>query len=325
MDYLDAQNTDSIEGSDGIAFKRRSSSVQHQLSGESTDDSMPNSPPIYSGRRQYVWDEIENDRPQSQYSDDLKQSGSVSSRSKSSARRDEESPSNQDCSSIAQMAQAVNFKVDAMKFELRKRTESLKELQTELARVRNATERKQDKCIKMWETRIGDLSEEQNKILLRQRTFLDKIEGDMKDLRLKDSALKEKIRCLKSKSDDDVRKMHLVGQKKKDRIKSQLVFDEKKYFEKVLESKLENMKNIAANSVGLRLDSTVTEYRESILKATEDFDQKILVLQSALENDLNEKFAESLEKMKADKGWFSENLIEIPHCEKLCLYLIFCQ
>ena len=300
MDYLDAQNTDSIEGSDGIGFRRRSSSVQHQLSvDESTVDSMPNSPPVYSSRRQYVWDEIDNNCPQNQYSE---HSGSASSRSKSSARQDEESTNNQDSAAVIQMTQAVKFKVDTIKADLRNRTDSLKELQIELARVRNAIERKQDKCIKMWECRLVDLSEEQNKILSRQRIFLDKMEGDMKDLRLKDSALKEKIHCLITKSDDDVRKILITGQRKKEQLKSQLTIDEKKYFEKILDSKMENMKNIAAKSVGLKLDTTVTEYRESILNATEDYEKKILFLQSSLENDLNDKFVESLEKIKVDKG-----------------------
>ena len=303
MDYLDAQNTDSIEGSDGIGFRRRASSVQHQLSAdESTVDSMPNSPPVYSSRRQYVWDEVDSDRPQSQYSDDLKHSGSVSSRSKSSARRDEESTNNQDSAAVIQMTQAAKYKVDTIKEDLRNRTESLKELQTELARVRNAIERKQDKCIKMWESRLIDLSDEQNKILSRQRTFLDKMEGDMKDLRLKDSALKDKIHLLALKSDDNVRNILITGQKKKERSKYQLVSDEKKYFEKILDSKMENMKNIAAKSVGLKLDTTVTEYRESILQATEDYDKRILFLQSSLENDLNDKFTESLEKIRVDRG-----------------------
>ena len=324
MEYLDAQNTDSIEGSDGIGFRRRSSSVQHQLSvDESTVDSMPNSPPVYSSRRQYVWDEIDNDRAQNQYSDDLKHSGSASSRSKSSARRDEESTNNQDSAAVIQMTQAVKHKVDAIKADLRNRTESLKELQTELARVRNAIERKQDKCIKMWESRLIDLSDEQNKILSRQRTFLDKMEGDMKDLRLKDSALKDKIHCLTLKSDDNVRNILITGQKKKERSKSQLLSDEKKYFEKILDSKMENMKNIAAKSVALKLDATVTEYRESILQATEDYDKKIIFLQSTLENDLNDKFTESLEKIRVDKGLFTLNLIEIACILRLIFVYLF--
>jgi hypothetical protein len=300
MDYLDAQNT---EESDSAGSRRlsSSSSSQHQLSArEPSGDSMPNTPPVYSSRRQYVWDEIENDRHQNQYSDDQKRSGSVSSRSQSqsqsSARREEDS------SSIIQMAQAVKCKVDAMKVELRNRTESLKELQTELARVRNASERKQDKCIKMWENRLNDLSEEQNKVLLRQRTFLEKIEGDMKDLRLKENALKDKIHLLKTTSEEEIRKILVTGQRKKERIKSQLISDEKKHFEKVLESKMENMKKIAAKSVGIKLDSLVTEYRESILRATEENEKKILLLESTLENDLNEKFYDAMEKMKVDRG-----------------------
>ena len=247
-----------------------------------------------------MWDEIENDRHQNQYSG----SGSVSSRSQSqsSARRGDESHNKEDSSSIIQMAQAVKCKVDAMKVELRNRTESLKELQTELARVRNASERKQDKCIKMWENRLNDLSEEQNKVLLRQRTFLEKIENDMKDLRLKENALKDKIHLLVTTSEEEIRKMSVTGQRKKERIKSQLIADEKKHFEKVLESKMENMKKIAAKSVGIKLDSLVTEYRESILRATEENEKKILLLESTLENDINEKFYDALEKMKVDKG-----------------------
>ena len=310
MDYLDAQNT---EESDGAGSRRlsSSSSSQHQLSAtEPSGDSMPNTPPVYSSRRQYVWDEIENDRHQNQYSDDQKRSGSgsVSSRSQSqsqsqsSARRGEESQNKEDSSSIIQMAQAVKCKVDAMKVELKNRTESLKELQTELARVRNASERKQDKCIKMWENRLNDLSEEQNKVLLRQRTFIEKIESDMKDLRLKENALKEKKHLLITTSEEEIRKILVTGQRKKERFKSQLISDEKKHFEKVLESKMENMKKIAAKSVGIKLDSLVTEYRESILRATEENEKKILMLESALENDLNEKFYDALEKMKVDKG-----------------------
>lgn len=306
MDYLDAQNT---EESDGAGSRRlsSSSSSQHQLSArEPSGDSMPNTPPVYSSRRQYVWDEIENDRHQNQYSDDQKRSGSgsVSSRSQSqsSARRGEESQNREDSSSIIQMAQAVKCKVDAMKVELRNRTESLKELQTELARVRNASERKQDKCIKMWENRLNDLLEEQNKVLLRQRTFLEKIEADMKDLRLKENALKDKIHLLTTTSEEEIRKILVTGQRKKERIKSQLISDEKKHFEKVLESKMENMKKIAAKSVGIKLDSLVTEYRESISRATEENEKKFFLLGSTLENDLNEKFHDALEKMKVDKG-----------------------
>jgi hypothetical protein len=306
MDYLDAQNT---EESDGAGSRRlsSSSSSQHQLSArEPSGDSMPNTPPVYSSRRQYVWDEIENDRHQNQYSDDQKRSGSgsVSSRSQSqsSARRGEESQNREDSSSIIQMAQAVKCKVDAMKVELRNRTESLKELQTELARVRNASERKQDKCIKMWENRLNDLLEEQNKVLLRQRTFLEKIEADMKDLRLKENALKDKIHLLTTTSEEEIRKILVTGQRKKERIKSQLISDEKKHFEKVLESKMENMKKIAAKSVGIKLDSLVTEYRESISRATEENEKNFFLLGSTLENDLNEKFHDALEKMKVDKG-----------------------
>jgi hypothetical protein len=306
MDYLDAQNT---EESDGAGSRRlsSSSSSQHQLSArEPSGDSMPNTPPVYSSRRQYVWDEIENDRHQNQYSDDQKRSGSgsVSSRSQSqsSARRGEESQNREDSSSIIQMAQAVKCKVDAMKVELRNRTESLKELQTELARVRNASERKQDKCIKMWENRLNDLLEEQNKVLLRQRTFLEKIEADMKDLRLKENALKDKIHLLITTSEEEIRKILVTGQRKKERIKSQLISDEKKHFEKVLESKMENMKKIAAKSVGIKLDSLVTEYRESISRATEENEKNFFLLGSTLENDLNEKFHDALEKMKVDKG-----------------------
>lgn len=300
MDYLDAQDPDS----DRKESKRPPSAPQQRrMSSEPVVSSTPSSPPGYSSRRQYVWDEVESNRPQNRYVDDTTSSSVSSARTKaSSGRGDDDQSINQDGTTVGEMIQAVRSKVDAMKIELRNRCDSVRELQTELARVRNAKERREEKYKKLWESRLNDLEDEQNKMLKRQTDFLDKLAVDTKTLFEKDNALREKIRVGESSSASTMQRILQEGQRKKERSRNQWIADEKVSFEKVLASKMENMKTQAAKSMGLRLDATVAEYRETAQRASEDFDNKLIQLKSSLQAELQVKNAEAIQKLRDERA-----------------------
>ena len=135
--------------------------------------------------------------------------------------------------SVSDMVLAVKNKVDVMKVELRERSETVRDLQAELARLRKAKERKEEKCERIWQVRVNDLKEEQNKILRRQKDFYEKISEDSKVLSEKDEALREKNEHVRNGGDSTVQRIMLEGQKKIDRMDQQLVADERVSFEKV--------------------------------------------------------------------------------------------
>jgi hypothetical protein len=300
MDYLDAQDPD---------CSRKESkqpplpSQYRNSSSESSISSNPGSPPGYSSRKQYVWDEVESSRPQNRLIEDGTSSSVSSARTKTSAYRgDNNQSSSQDGTTVSEMIQAVRSKVDAMKIELRNRCDLVRELQTELARVRNAKERREEKYKKLWESRLSDLTEEQSKMLKRQTDFLEKLAVDTKSLFEKDSALREKIRIGESNSASTMHRISQDGQRKKERNRNQWISDEKVSFEKVLASKMESMKTQAAKSMGLRLDATVSEYRETALRASEDIDSKLVQLKSALQAEFLVKNAEAIQKLRDERA-----------------------
>ena len=303
MDYLDAQ--DSMYADDdtvGRASSRLPSPPSYRNHiGESAASSVPSSPPGYSSRRQYVWDEIDHDHSPRRPSNEIQIPPLDFSRTKPSSARSEASSSSQDASSISEMVQAVRMKVDAMKVELRNRSESARELQTELARVRNAKDRKEEKLRNTWESRLNDLIDEQNKMLKRQKDFLDKLTDDCKTLGGKDSALREKILLSQSGGESAIQRTIQEGQRKKDRARAQWAADEKITFEKVLASKLENMKIQAAKSMGLKLDATVMEYKDISIRAAEDVEHKLVQLKSSLQAELQVKYSEALDKMREER------------------------
>lgn len=302
MDYLDAQ--DSMYADDdtvGRASSRLPSPPSYRNHiGESAASSVPSSPPGYSSRRQYVWDEVDHDHSPRRPPNDVLIPPLNVSRTNLSTSRSEASSSSQDSSSISEMVQAVRMKVDAMKVELRNRSESVRELQTELARVRNAKDRKEEKLRKIWESRLNDLKDEQNKMLRRQKDFLDKLTEDCRTLGGKDSALREKIFLSQSSGESVIQRTMQEGQRKKDRARAQWYSDEKIAFEKVLASKMENMKIQAAKSMGLKLDATVMEYKEISIRAAEDIEHKLVQLKSSLQAELQVKYSEALDKMREE-------------------------
>jgi hypothetical protein len=300
MDYLDAQDPDCSRKESKqppLPPQYRNSSSEPSIS------SKPGSPPGYSSRKQYVWDEVESSRPQNRLIDDGTSSSASSAKTMTSANRgDNNQSSSQDGTTVSEMIQAVRSKVDAMKIELRNRCDFVKELQTELARVRNAKERREEKYKKLWESRLCDLTDEQSKMLKRQTDFLEKLAVDTKSLFEKDSALREKIRIGESNSASTMQRMSQDGQRKKERSRNQWISDERVAFEKVLASKMESMKTQAAKSMGLRLDATVSEYRETALRASEDFDDKLVQLKSALQAELQVKNAEAIQKLRDERA-----------------------
>lgn len=224
------------------------------------------SAPSSASRKQYIWDEVESERQPERPNgrrDLTKTYVNPSANTSNSAtngisngisngvyntgdnsvnrRRQEEPPdyesnehsSSKEQSSVNDMIATVKNKVDNMKVELKDRTETVRELQSELARLRKAKERKGEKCERIWQTRVNDLKEEQNKMLRRQNEFYDKISEDTKNLNEKDMALRDKNESFENNAESSMQRMFLEGQKRIEKASQQWIADEKVSFDKV--------------------------------------------------------------------------------------------
>ena len=78
------------------------------------------------------------------------------------------------------------------------------------------------------------------------------------------------------------------------------------------------MRTNAAKAVGVKIDSTVAEYREGVLRAAEDADNKITQIKISLASELESKFGEALEKMREERNGEDERYrrIEIRTLEE---------
>ena len=254
MDYLDAQEYDNNDhGHEAKTSSPRPPQYDTSPYAASSSSSKPRAassssiqPPSYSAsastaassfsspRRQYIWDEAEEERPNNHsIAFDYPINGRSGSRGDYSENRESREENNRDGSSVSDMVAAVRSKVDVMKIELKRRIETVRELQSELARLRKAKERRIEKCEKSWNIRLNDLKDEQNKMLKRQKDFFDKISEDSRVLIEKDKALRDKNMLAQSSGEAALNKLQQDGLRRKDRTKQQWVADERVSFDKV--------------------------------------------------------------------------------------------
>lgn len=62
------------------------------------------------------------------------------------------------------------------------------------------------------------------------------------------------------------------------------------------------MRTNAAKAVGVKIDSTVAQYREGVLRSAEEADNKISQLKIHLKTELDLKFAEAAEKLMEERS-----------------------
>ena len=241
MDYLDAQELDTCtDGLNNLLQQPSPPPPQYYSSSNLDPRSSMKSPfpssssnSSFSSRKQYIWDETDEESFSKVSNSHVSTSATAPS---SSHRREYEQGGETDESglaSVSDMVQAVREKVNLMKIELRERSDAVRDSQAELARLRKARERRTEKCERLWEDRVRGLKEEQSKILIRQKKFFERLSDDTKVLAAKDGALREKSIQSQSVAAAAERKAQVEGQKRRDRARQQGIADEKTSFEKV--------------------------------------------------------------------------------------------
>ena len=108
-----------------------------------------------------------------------------------------------------------------------------------------------------WETELSKAKEEQASTREKQNSFIDRVTDDVKQLRVKLAGLQDKHRRLGESHIHGLSQARETMSRKRSQARKQWEAEEKAYFEKVSEGKLEAMRKAAAEAI-----STPTGVRE---------------------------------------------------------------
>jgi hypothetical protein len=203
-----------------------------------------------------------------------------------------------DVTSFSSVLGEVQSKVLVMKKELERKMTALKDLQSEIARLGVAKQKRREKCQRQWESRLQGLVEEQDILRDKQNRFIDKMSAEIKQLSEKKEALHQKSSKFNAEKEQTVVLTREAGQRKRDRTRRQWESDEKAVFEKTAQSKAEAMRKMAADAIGPRLDKMVSEGKERVRIKMDEGERRMTQLRYSLQTDLETKLGSVADRLK---------------------------
>lgn len=208
-------------------------------------------------------------------------------------------------SGLSRVVQEVSAKIEKMKKELQEKKERAKQLQGDLLRVDSATERRQKKLTEKWELQLKKLDEEHNKTYKEMRGFRDHLVQDVKKLEAQSSELRVKMQKLSHEHDQQILLAKQENLKKLENAKKQWKQDEKGFMDKVLNSRMEQLKKQAVDALTPELDNVVRTNKEALEAARVENENIIRKLMMNLEHDVERKmeaFRQSLQDEVRDES-----------------------
>lgn len=192
-------------------------------------------------------------------------------------------------STVSKVVQEVAAKIERMKKELQERKERAKQLQGELMRVESAKERREKKIVEKWELQLRKLDDEHRKTYDEMQSFRDRLAQDIKKLEAQSHELKGKLSKM---AQDHEQQLHFARQenlKKLDKAKKQWRQDEKGFMEKVLNSRMEQLKKQAVDSLTPELDNLVRTNKEALEALRVEHENQLRKLTMTLEHEVERK------------------------------------
>lgn len=248
-------------------------------------------------KKSYVWDEL-SDEEETTHVTAAKLDHELDLKSVSSLGV--ESFVGTENNSLRTAAAELTAKVESLKEELARKIRSLKDLQSELMRLKTAQQRRRDKFKVSWEGKLREQRENHSEEIRKLSSFNDTIEAEVKDLRTKVEGLYQKIKEFESEREVMLEKAKVEVKRKKIRTRKQWEADEKTHFEKVVASKAEKLQEQAAQSFGPKLEKLVKESQDAI-NAKKDANTSFLQEQlKQLEIQLETQLSEYKEKLNQE-------------------------
>jgi len=297
MNFLDAASTSHHSPTKPIHSRHNNnddddmSSISHSMSSPFRSNTANHSESI-TGKR-FVWDELDVNPSAGTsvitHSDDVtffKPPSYHSNRSDASV------------STLKTNIEEVKQKVDSMKSELKVKSKLVKELQSELTRLKAAKSRKKDRATNLWDKKLQTLREENANAFKRQNDFLSKVTEDVKKLISKCEVLEARIGESQRLYESKVKSAEDEASRSKRRARRQLEADERQVFEKLAASKSQSMQKTAADMIGPQLEALVTSNRDKITKLKEDGEKRLIQKTKELRSDLQAKHDVALKGLR---------------------------
>ena len=210
-------------------------------------------------------------------------------------------------SAMNETVEAVRKKIDAMKDELRERNGEIRELQTELARIGIAMDRRAQKYQSHWGDKLAAMKDEQSKLVRRNTELLTRLDDDVKQLEAKEAALAAKLANIRGNTHSSAEVATIDAQRRRDKARRQWEVEERTTFEKIAATKSEGMKIQAAKSLGAKLDALVIRGKQTANNRSEELENKLGSLKVLLQSELDAKFTEAVSALQAGQRDSIEN------------------
>ena len=133
----------------------------------------------------------------------------------------------------------------------------------------------------------------------------------MKELIDKREALSDKRSRLVSGKEHNIQLAANDARRKNDRSKRQWEADEKIAFEKILSTKAEAMKKLAADSLGPKMDRLVMDGKDKVRVRSDEINGLLSQLRQTLQAELDSKLADTIDRLKEELKEGSERVQKI--------------
>jgi len=212
-------------------------------------------------------------------------------------------PSN-DNDNLAAIAANIEEKLKAMKEELHVRDTKGKELKMELQRLVVATERRQAREQRNWETQIQNAREQHAEILKKLSDFRDKLQSEVVQLREKQQSLSHTLQSNYSSNGDSSSKRSLALSKARSeaaqriqQTKKQLQSDERALLVRAAEKREEAAKKAIAEGVyGPKLERLVQEGKQAVQERREQQQVALQRLRTQLQTECEQQLSEQRQR-----------------------------
>jgi len=244
----------------------------------------------------YVWDDW-SDNEDEPNTAELEKSSSIFDGKSVSSLGLESLQEAEMSTSVRTMASEISEKVERMRRELRGKSSTCKQLQSELQRLKLARERRTEKSTNKWEEQLAITRQGHDDALRKLQEFHHRLQKDVTKLEFQWSELEKRKSLSQANQEAILERTKQDADRRKARAKRQWEADEKSSFEKVLRGKADVMERQAAASLGPRIDKLVAEGKAKVVQVREDGEITIQKLQLTLNADHEKKVNECREAL----------------------------
>lgn len=216
---------------------------------------------------------------------------------RSSSSQSQSSSSN---SNTMRLAEDVADRVSTLRAEVKAKAAQNKELQSELARLQMAKERKEQKAEVHWTNALKTLKAEQTESIRKMEDFVSKVETDVKKLRSQHDELLKKLSRIEQDRSLSLEQAKAEIEKKKQRARRQWEHEEKGVMDKALQGRTESLKKQAADALTPKLDAFVVTNKETVARLRQEREAKLDKLRTEILSENEKKLAAARNNIRKD-------------------------